>query len=490
MRFMCSKFYYASAWLFFFITEVLAQGPDTLWTRAYGGGNVEYGYSVKQTFDGGFIAVGITKSYGNGGYDIWLLKLNADGDTIWTKTYGGPYDEAGYSVLQHPDGGYIVAGWKTNDSTDDSDIWLLKTDINGDTIWTRSYGGYHNEYGGYSVQLTTDGGYIIAGKTYSFGQGVPMYSNIYLVKTDANGHTLWTKVYGQDGLVDDIAYGVIQTSDGGYIICGCTGLQTQYDIYLLKTDANGDTVWTKKYGGSGQEVGYSIIESDGAYIVAGYTNSYGPHPSNFYLLKIDASGDTIWTKVYDGGYDEHGHSVQQTYDGGYIIAGYSGDDIFLVRTDADGNPLWTKTYPKADHSDVAYEVQQTTDNGYIIVGYTHYWYYGKARAYEDIYLIKTEPEGGIEEKGCSKHKKTLFKIIPNPMTSSALIECYLSKSTLIYINIYNILGQKVRQILNKTEGPGTYRMMWSGYDDYNNKVPAGVYFVEYNGLVKKLVKVR
>src|SRR4030042_1816215 len=125
MRFKYCKLPSVIVWLLLFINRFFAQGPDTLWTKTYGGDNVEYGYSVKQTSEGGFIVVGSTKSYGNGGYDVWLLKLNADGDTIWASTYGGPYDEAGHFVLQNSDGSYIIVGRKNNYATTYDDIWLL-----------------------------------------------------------------------------------------------------------------------------------------------------------------------------------------------------------------------------------------------------------------------------------------------------------------------------------------------------------------------------
>jgi|UniRef100_A0A7C6EJB4 hypothetical protein len=487
------KFHRPLIWIFIFATGISAQGPDTLWTKTYGGYYREYGYSVQQTNDGGYIVVGTTQSYGAGGYDIWLLKLDINGDTTWTKTYGGYYDEIGCAVQQTTDGGFIIVGKKNNYGSTYDDFWLVKTDINGDTIWTRSYGGNYNEIGR-SGQQTSDGGYVIVGSTRSYGQGTPTYTNIYLVKTDTNGDTIWTRVFGDSGFVDDYAYDITQTSDGGYIIAGCSGLDTEFDLYLVKVNSDGDTLWTKKYGGSGQEIGYSVIESGGGYIVAGYTNSYGPNPSNYYLLKIALNGDTIWTRVYNGGGDEHAHSVQETYDGGYIIAGYTElpnvyqQDFYLVKTDAYGNTIWTKVYPKAYHSDVPYQIQQTNDNGYIIVGYTHYWYFGEPRAYEQIYVIKTNPAGGIEEHhtGC---KKTSFKIIPNPVVGSAIIEYGIPRSTLLTITIYNSLGQKIKTLSVK-DNSLTQQIMWNGFDDFNNKVPSGIYFVRFGDTTEKLIKIK
>ncbi|MGB9721013.1 MAG: T9SS type A sorting domain-containing protein [bacterium] len=479
--------------IFLFITLAFPGGPDTLWTEEYGGYYAEYGYSIVQTFEGNYIVVGITESYGAGGFDIFVIKLSNDGNVVWTKTYGGPNDDIGRSVIQNTDGSYVIVGKKNNYGTTYDDVWLLKLNAMGDTLWTRCYGGNHNEIG-YEVQQTSDGGYIIVGATRSFGSGVPTYTNGYLIKTDANGDTLWTRVFGDTLLVDDYGLSVKQTYDGGYIICGCSGLHPQFDLYLVKTNNNGDVLWARKYGGSGQEIGYSIIESNGNYIVAGYTNSYGPNPSNYYLLKIGQNGDTIWTKVYDGGGDEHAYSIQNTSDGGYIIAGFTwqpvyGDDFYLVKINANGDSIWTKIYPRAYHSDVPYQIQQTDDNGYIIVGYTNYWGFGKLRGYEQIYVVKTLPDVGIDEE-ISSSKKIFLKIRPNPVVDGAMIESYIPQKCITNIEVYNILGQKIKTITEKIENPGIYRIMWDGRDEHKNNVSQGIYFIYCNGEGKKIVKIR
>jgi len=211
------------------------------------------------------------------------------------------------------------------------------------TSWQRTYDGPGYD-GGWSVQQTTDGGYIITGYTYSFGPGTPSYSNVYLVKTNASGDTLWTRTYG--GARNDRGNSVQQTSDGGYIVAGFTwsfGVGAD-DVYFVKTDAQGDTLWTRAYGGPSNDEGYAVQQTaDGGYIIAGNTNSFGvgtPDSDNVYVIKTDPSGDTLWTRTYGGpGYDE-GWSVQQTTDGGYIIAGRTQSfgagyhDVYLIRTDA------------------------------------------------------------------------------------------------------------------------------------------------------------
>ena len=304
------------------------------WERNYGGQDDDYGRSVQQTSDTGYIVAGTTYSFGN--FDqVYLVKTNASGDTLWTRTYGGAGGDRGESVQQTSDGGYIVAGY-TNSFGTGIQVYLIKTNATGDTLWTRTYGGASNDYG-YFVRQTTDGGYIVAGYTFSFGNAY----QVYLVKTNATGDTLWSRTYG--GTDWDMGYSVQQTSDMGYIVAGYTYFFGNFDqVYLVKTNASGDTLWTRTYGGTGYEWGRDVQQTtDGGYIVVGYTSSFG-NSGQVYLIKTNASGDTLWTRTYGGASYDYGYSVRQTTDGGYIVAGYTtsfGDSaqVYLIKTDANGN---------------------------------------------------------------------------------------------------------------------------------------------------------
>ena len=267
-----------------------------------------------------------------------------------------------------------------------SAIWLASV-ASAQTGWWRTFGG-PNADGSSSVQQTSDGGYIIAGWTDSFGPGTPDSSNVYLIKTDAAGDTLWTRTYGGTG--DDYANSVRQTSDGGYIVAGSTSSFNagKGDVYLIKTNAVGDTLWTRTYGGTDLDQGMSVHQTpDSGYIVAGYSYPYAGANSDFYLVKTSASGDTVWTRTYGGTGNDWGYSAQPTRDGGYLVAGctYSygaGDaDFYLVKTDGSGDTLWTRTYGGVDYDD-AWSAQQTADGGYIITGYT----YSFGVAHDAVYL--------------------------------------------------------------------------------------------------------
>jgi hypothetical protein len=335
---------------------------QTNWERAYGGNG---GRSVQQTSDSGYVVVG---SIDSSAEDFYLVKTNAEGDTVWTRHYGGIYTDRGQSVQQTTDGGYVVAGTYGEFGVGWNDVYLIKTDAHGDTLWTRTYGGTDQEWG-WSVQQTDDGGYIVAGETKSFGAG---NVDVYLIKTNPQGDTLWTRTYG--GPSYDDGKSVQQTTDHGYIIAGSTypGGDWDEDVFLVRTDSLGNTLWTRHYGGTSTDNGYSVQQTtDGGYIIAGSTYSFGvPRTEQVYLVKTDSRGETLWTRVYGDGSLIRAFSVQQTTDGGYVVAGQAAhhmSDVFLLRTDPQGVTLWTKTYG-GEYFEIAYSVRQTTDGGYIIAG--------------------------------------------------------------------------------------------------------------------------
>ena len=382
--------------------------------KAYGGTSGDECYSVQQTADGGYIMVGNTSGFGAGIWLIYLIKTDVNGDTLWTKTIGGAGYDNGRSVQQTTDGGYIIAGYGDSFGTGGFDIYLIKTDATGNLLWSKTFGGNPTYNYTTSVQQTIDGGYIVTG---NFGGSIGNY-DVYLIKTDANGDSLWTKAYG--GMDDDNGRSVQQTTDGGYIITGETysfGVGGS-DVYLIKTDSNGNLLWSKTFGGIDDEVGFSIQQTtDGGYIIGGYYGSMGGGGQDIYLLKTDANGNLLWSKTFSGG--GVGFSVQQTTDGGYIISGFSGSfnaSICLIKTDANGNLTWSKAFG-GTADDWAGSVKQTTDGGYIIGGYTRNF---GAGGYNDVYLIKTDSLGnsGCHQSNLAISLTTHNTIVGNPTTST------------------------------------------------------------------------
>jgi len=315
--------------------------PSPHFCKTIRGPENEWGNSLIQTADGGYAIGGTTTSFGAGLSDAYLVKLDANGNLQWTKTIGGKDFEDGYSLIQTADGGYAIAGATNSFGTGGYDVYVVKLDANGNLQWTKTIGGKKEDVGLMSLIQTADGGYAIAGATNSFGTG---NGDVYVVKLDANGKLQWTKTIGGPG--DEIGFSLIQTSDGGYAIAGSTfsfGAGGE-DVYVVKLDANGNLQWTKTIGGPKREWGSSLIQtSDGGYAIAGSTTSFGAGQLDVYVFKLDANGNLQWTKTIGGPGDDRGISLLQTSDGGYGIAGYtnsfgaSGRDVYVIKLDRNGD---------------------------------------------------------------------------------------------------------------------------------------------------------
>ena len=367
--------------------NILIEPPDEEWNRSYGGLNYEEGRSVQRTEDGGYIITGRTSSYGAGSYDVWLIKTDFTGFKEWDKTFGGENDDVGYSVQQTDDGGYIITGFTHSFGAGGYDVWLIKTDSNGSMEWNETYGGTNFEEG-YSVQQTTDGGYIITGRTSSYGAGG---HDVWLIKTDSNGNMQWNETYG--GPLYDYGYSVQQTTDGGYIITGFIGTG-HFDVWLIKTNNYGFKEWEKIFGGVAADGGYCVKQTaDEGYIIVGTTSSFGSGGGDVWMIKTDKKGDKEWDQTLGGSNVDIGFCVQLTADGGYIISGYiftygtQNYDVLLIKTDSDGNIEWDETFGASD-VEIAYSIELTADGGYILTGRTDSYGAGG----NDVWLIKIETD--------------------------------------------------------------------------------------------------
>ena len=352
------------------------------WEQTLGGENLEHGYWVQQTLDGGYIItgqVGIMGQLSN----VGLIKTNGIGEEEWSQNFGGENSEVGYSVQQTNDGGYIIVG-KIYLGGSNWDVFLIKTDFNGNIEWSQNFGGENSDVG-LSVQQTSDGGYIITGSTFLEGE-----NQLILIKVNEYGDLTWSKNPG----FSSVGRSVQQTNDGGYIITGVSNHMWS-DLILIKTDLNGELVWEKFFGGNNNDSGQSVQQtSDGGYIITG---TYQINDLNYdvYLIKTDINGDEEWSKIFGDENNDSGNSVQQTIDGGYIITGtyetdYLNYDVYLIKTDINGDEEWVQTFG-GENEDNGHSVQQTSDSGYIITGNTNSFGGGSY----DIYLIKTDPQGNV-----------------------------------------------------------------------------------------------
>lgn len=377
--------------------------------KTYGGNDNDYGTSVQQTVDGGYIITGSTWSYGPGLEAIYLIKTNSTGDTLWTKIFGGAIGSGGLeSVIQTSDGGYIIGSGTKSFGAGLQDVYIIKLDSNGNIQWTKTFGGTNPDVC-VSIKQTTDGGYALLGWTQSFGAG---NSDIYFIKTDVSGNDIWRKTYG--GINFDIGTSIQQTADGGYIISARTNSfgAGNLDAYLIKTNSSGDTLWTKTYGGLNVDAAAFVQQTaDGGYIISGYTESFGAGLYDSYLIKTDSIGNEAWSKTYGGTNNDALYAVHQTINNDYICVGYTQSfgggmsDGYLIKTNSLGDTLFTQTFGGANNEN-SYFVDKTTDSGYIITGQM------TVSSFQDVYLIKTD---SLFNSACNNQYST-NTIIGNPAT--------------------------------------------------------------------------
>lgn len=349
----------------------------------------QYGRYGQQTSDGGYVIAGSTKNVSD--VSSYLVKTDSSGAITWTKVFEGGAEDRSTFVQQTSDGGYILCGYSYSFTNGLTDAHIIKTKDDGDTLWSKHFGGSSYD-GASSIRQTSDGGYIATGNVNSFGAG---NSDAYLLKLDSNGNTLWAKGYGGTGV--DYGASVQQTSDGGFIVAGYTNSfgAGGYDVLLIKTSSAGDTLWSKTYGGSSDEYSSSVQQTgDGGYIIAGNTGGFGAGDADVYLIRTNSGGDNLWTKTYGGPAVDAASSVQQTEDAGFIIAGYTisfgggMEDVYVIRTDSNGDTLWTRA-SGGTNSDYATAGMATADGGYVVIGTLGSFGVG----YPDVYLIKTDANG-------------------------------------------------------------------------------------------------
>jgi uncharacterized delta-60 repeat protein len=382
----------------FQVKTILAQTSPTgsPFIKTIGGTSGDYGYSIQQTSDGGYVITGYTLSFGAGSSDVFVIKLDSSGNLSWAKTIGGTSEDYGYSIQQTSDGGYIITGETSSFGAGVDDVFVIKLDSYGNLSWAKTIGGT-GEDSGSSIQQTSDGGYVITGETSSFGAGS---YDVFVIKLNSSGNLSWAKTIGGTGI--NSGYSIQQTSDGGYVITGRTyGFGAGGDVFVIKLNSSGNLSWAKTIGGTSDDEGSSIQQtSDGGYVITGYTSSFGAGDWDVFVIKLDSSGNLSWARAIGGTNYDSGSSIQQTSDGGYVITGYTssfgaGDwDVFVIKLDSSGNLSWAKTIGGTNY-DVGYSIHQTSDGGYIITGSTEF----SRRVYGYIFVIKLDSSGNIP--GCS-----------------------------------------------------------------------------------------
>lgn len=369
---------------------LIASSASFAWEKSFGGEEHDEVLSLVEASNGDLIAVGITRSFGAGMSDCYVLRLSKKGDKLWERSFGGANDDGAISVCKAHGGGFMVAGFTESMGSGAADVYLLKIDENGNKLWEKAFGGGGIDLAS-SVNPTSDGGYIIAGMTESFGHGS---CDFYVIKVDGNGNKVWERTFG--GKYYDEALSVSQTLDGGYIVVGVTKSFDLGDAYVIKLDKDGNKVWEKAFGGKGyEEVTSFKALSDGGFIVAGFTESLGSGGSDVYLLRLDKDGNKIWEKAFGGSGNEAAFSIDVTVDGDYILAGWTNSfgagktDFYVLKVDKDGKKVWEKTFGGAE-DDVAYTVKATLDGGYVVAGWNT-----SVSPDGNAYILKLDKNGNL-----------------------------------------------------------------------------------------------
>lgn len=456
------------------------QAQDYVWAANYGGIYNDGSFEGVPNSDNGYAVLGSTYSYGAGQYDVYLVKLGSAGNVVWSKTYGGVESDQGYSIDRTADGGFILAGSTRSFGNGDRDVYLIRTDASGNTVWSKSFGGILSDQAR-SVRRTSDDGFIICGTTDSYGHG---YSDIYLIRTDSLGDTLWTRAYG--GFGGESGSAVRETLDGGFIAIGSTGSfgEGYSSVYVVRIDADGDSLWAKTYGGAKADNGYTVeLTGDGGFLLAGGTASFGAGYTDAYLVKIDADGNVAWEKTYGGAMDDRVYSICLAMDGTIMLTGTTDSygagkgDIYLIKANPLGAAIYTRTYggSKTDYGRMIFQ-EAATD--YILVGESYSYSTGGS----DVYVIKLDGTATPifeDDPNLLPSGYALAQNYPNPFNQSTSIEYVLPRHSAVSIVIYNILGQAVQEWHFDSQHAGAHVLRWDGYDNSGSETASGIYFYRF-----------
>lgn len=357
--------------ILFFCQSIQLVNAQYDFQKIIGNANATYGRDVLQTKDSGYVICGSSSGYGDYTANAYLLKLDIQGNYLWTKSYGGNNTDWATRMVENPDKSIVFTGYTNSSGNGGYDIWLVKTDSTGNLIWQKNYGGSDWDFGRCIIS-TSDGGYLISGETYSFGNG---NSDAFLLKTDMNGDSLWMHTYGYAGM--ETGEKVIETAAGKYVVIGTSDAYAgqMKDAWLLKVHADGNLLWEQHYGSTKDESGMGIVlaANDEMYIT-GNTDSLSAQAEDIFLYHLDSAGAVMCYSPYGGNLDESARDVALRYNNNVLMAGlsytygYAGDFI-IYQSDPgcfwQGGPTYGDAYVEEPWS-----IKPTLDSGCIVVGDT------------------------------------------------------------------------------------------------------------------------
>ena len=451
-------------------STLLAQAPDTLWTKTIGYDVGEYFTSIEKTSNGGFILAGFTESFsGDSSAEYWLVRLNNSADTVWTKVYPAAEKHDNQIALQTADGGFAIGG--------DGDPWLIKTDANGTVEWEQAIStiGAYNEIRW--IETTANNGFIACGS----GQ-VENISYALVVKTDSLGVPVW--VDSLRGEHDMTAEMVIETTDGGVAVVGAKQHPTGGGVFhgwLQKLSASGDSLWSVVYGDTANAEFSGIQETaDGGFILIGRLTLPSDSTSDIYLVKTDSLGVVEWEQTFGGTNDDEGMAVIQTSDTGFTLIGAGFVDTtfvtLVIHTAANGDTLWTIGVG-GPAFDVGFGLVELGENEYLIAGARIDWDLEIA----DGWLVRLGDPTAQSTTGAVAGVPEAFALhanYPNPFNPSTTIGFDLPLAAIVTLTVYDILGREVVRLENRPMGAGYHQAVWDGRTSDGREAPTGIYFAQ------------
>jgi len=433
------------------------------WSKNYGGNFDDNPQSIVQTEDKGYVVAGYSYSkngdisINKGRADYWILKLDQQGNLVWEKSYGGTNLDYAYEIEQTKDKGFIVIGVSESNDEDVSknngnfDVWILKLDKDGELEWENSYGGLESDRA-VEIEQTIDDGFIFAGGTHSIGeQG---YHGFWVTKLNSVGEVQWEKKYSNGGM--EGANSIVQASDGGFLISGSTFITKSKDeddlsdVWVIKIDENGELIWEKTFGSKAIDKIQSVKSTiDGGYILGGYIIQRMDSDGDGWVIKIDSNGELIWEKTFGNISTESIWALQNTTDGGYILTGEKSDEnnfgrdkTWIVKINNNGELIWEKTFGGSQR-DYSRNIFQTKDKGYILATYSQSKDGDVKRnnGNGDIWIIKLIPDTSDIERPNSLLPP--ISVYPNPSNGSFNVQV---ENPGLEIDIFDSNGQKVESI--------------------------------------------
>ena len=446
------------------------------WAYTYGDSvHADDGWSIDQTIDGGFIMGGMSI------YKAVLKKIDYNGQLEWSRVYEKSDDDNIKNVKQTSDGGYIATGFSINDDTWDYEAWTFKLDSMGEIEWEDVYAVNNKGNQGEDVIETSDGGFVITGNQDNNGDN----AKAFLRKYSNSGEVLWNNTFSSSNYNEGIS--LIEASDSSLVFVGFSGTSHgAYKHFMVRTDADGNQIWKKRFGNNTQQSLNAVCEAiDGSFVATGYTNNY----DDLYIVKYNREGDQEWQKIID--YSENddwdtdqGNDIILANDGGFYILGSTNmypatsgqDDFWLIKTDSDGDTLWTDVIG-GEWWDIGQSLIQIENGNLLLLGTTEsYTSYPDNQYDTDFWLINYSPDQmNLKDESRVLTGYKLSNAYPNPFNPTTNIGYDLPAEEIVNIAIYDLMGRKIKSLVNTKQVAGYRSITWDATNNFGEQVSAGMY---------------